>query len=421
MPVRISLPEQVQYLIETLEAHGHEAYAVGGCVRDSILGREPKDWDITTDAAPREVKTIFPRCIDTGIQHGTVTVMLQKTGYEVTTYRIDGSYSDGRHPDSVAFTSKLSEDLRRRDFTINAMAYSESAGLVDLFSGLSDLEQGIVRAVGVPKERFTEDALRILRMVRFSSQLGFEIDQETLQAAADCAAMLPCVSKERVREEFMKTLLSDHPEKLLLLQKIGAMEYIFPELSRKLSEASADPSSVLPENLPEFPKDAAMRLSALFYRIGEGKSAEENVRLSEQVLRSLRFDNDTIRSCGVLLRFSSVSLSPEPRELRQLLSESGKKDFPMILAFRRLIQPGDGEKTLFDQVEESFLGIVERGECTSISELQVNGKDLQGLGIRPGKALGACLNELLRRVLQEPSLNTKEQLLALAEGLLPRT
>ena len=215
MKVQIVIPEQVNSILESLQKAGYEAYVVGGCVRDALLGREPHDWDITTSALPTEVKNVFPRTVDTGLQHGTVTVLCGGTGYEVTTFRVDGVYEDGRHPKEVTFTPSLKEDLRRRDFTINAMAYNNASGLVDLFGGQQDLENGVVRAVGDPVQRFTEDALRIMRAIRFSAQLGYEIEPGTLKAAEILAPNLQKISSERIREELEKTLVSDQSPSLL--------------------------------------------------------------------------------------------------------------------------------------------------------------------------------------------------------------
>lgn len=212
--MQITLPEKVKSIIQTLEDGGYEAYAVGGCVRDSLLGRTPEDWDITTSAKPEEIKRFFRRTVDTGIQHGTVTIMLGNDGFEVTTYRIDGDYEDSRHPKEVTFTSNLLEDLKRRDFTINAMAYNENKGLVDAFDGMKDLENQIIRAVGNPNERFEEDALRILRAIRFSAQLGYTIEAETLEAIKSLAPTLQNISAERIRVELVKLLISPHPERL---------------------------------------------------------------------------------------------------------------------------------------------------------------------------------------------------------------
>ena len=212
--MRIQIPSHVEYIIGKLNQNGYEAFAVGGCVRDTLLGRTPGDWDITTSARPEQVKALFRRTIDTGIQHGTVTVMLERTGYEVTTYRIDGEYEDGRHPRQVEFTSDLLEDLKRRDFTINAMAYSHETGIVDAFGGMEDLEKRVIRCVGEPMERFEEDALRILRAIRFSAQLDFSIEEKTREAITRIAPNLAKVSRERVQMELTKLLCSDHPEQI---------------------------------------------------------------------------------------------------------------------------------------------------------------------------------------------------------------
>ena len=206
--MRIQLPEKVHKIIETLETAGYEAYAVGGCVRDSILGRKPDDWDITTSAKPGEIKNLFPRTVDTGIKHGTVTVLLAGEGFEVTTYRIDGDYEDGRHPNEVTFTANLREDLRRRDFTINAMAYNDRSGLVDIYGGISDMENQVIRCVGNAEERFGEDALRMLRAVRFSAQLGYRIDEATGEAVKKLAPNLQKISAERIQTELVKLVTS---------------------------------------------------------------------------------------------------------------------------------------------------------------------------------------------------------------------
>ena len=233
IPKRIEMPVQVEEILGKLREHGYEAFAVGGCVRDAILGRIPGDWDITTSAHPEEVKQVFGHTIDTGLQHGTVTVMRDHIGYEITTYRIDGEYEDGRHPKEVVFTAELREDLRRRDFTINAMAYSHETGIVDIFGGAEDLAARRIRCVGDAGERFTEDALRILRAVRFSAQLGFSIEKKTWQALCELAPSLVHVSKERVQVELTKTLLSDRPEFIWKTEAAGLAPYIsktFPEV-----------------------------------------------------------------------------------------------------------------------------------------------------------------------------------------------
>ena len=228
--INMNLPADVQNIINVLESNGHEAYAVGGCVRDCILGKVPHDWDITTSALPEQVKALFSHTFDTGIEHGTVTVLMNGVGYEVTTYRVDGKYEDGRHPKEVTFTASLEEDLKRRDFTINAMAYNDSRGLVDLFGGEADLQTGIIKAVGNPTERFTEDALRMLRALRFSAQLGFEIEADTYEAIKKLAPTLERISAERIQVEMVKLVTSDHPEKLRDVYDTGLSKVFFPEL-----------------------------------------------------------------------------------------------------------------------------------------------------------------------------------------------
>ncbi len=224
--MRIEMPRDVEWIVGKIREHGYEAFAVGGCVRDTLLGREPGDWDITTSAKPEEVKAIFGKTVDTGLQHGTVTIIKNRNGYEVTTYRIDGEYHDGRHPETVEFTSNLREDLKRRDFTINAMAYSHETGIVDEFGGIEDLENKTIRCVGLAHDRFTEDALRILRAIRFAAQLGFEIEEETYRAISDIAPNLKNVSKERIQVELTKLLLSDYPEKITMVEATGICPYV---------------------------------------------------------------------------------------------------------------------------------------------------------------------------------------------------
>ena len=226
---QIKLPEKVNTIIQTLQSHGHEAYAVGGCVRDSILGRVPDDWDITTSATPFETKALFERTFDTGIEHGTITVLLGKDAFEVTTYRVDGKYEDSRHPKEVTFTRSLQEDLLRRDFTINAMAYNETEGLVDVFGGIEDLNAKIIRCVGNAKARFGEDALRILRAVRFAAQLGFEIEEETRKGIMELAPTLANISAERIQVELIKMLVSPNPAMLRTAYELGITKIILPE------------------------------------------------------------------------------------------------------------------------------------------------------------------------------------------------
>ena len=229
--MKLTIPEKAEKILRKLEANGYEAYVVGGCVRDSILGRRPDDWDITTSARPEQVKALFARTVDTGLKHGTVTVLMDKEGFEVTTYRLDGDYEDGRHPKEVSFTASLKEDLKRRDFTINAMAYHPDRGLVDLFRGMDDMADKVIRCVGDPLERFQEDALRILRAVRFSAQLGFSIEEKTRRGIEKLAPNLKLVSAERIQTELVKLLVSPHPDYLRTAYETGITRQFLPSLT----------------------------------------------------------------------------------------------------------------------------------------------------------------------------------------------
>ena len=312
--MRIEIPAKANQIIARLEGAGYEAYVVGGCVRDALLGRAAADWDITTNARPEQVKALFSRTIDTGIQHGTVTVLLGREGFEVTTYRIDGEYQDGRHPSEVSFTPNLLEDLKRRDFTINAMAYNEREGLIDAFGGMGDLQSRQIRCVGDPRERFTEDALRILRAVRFSAQLNFDIEDCTREAVADFASSLTRISAERIQTEVTKLLLSDHPEVFRVLYDTGITAVILPEFDACMETPQNHPHHCccVGEHillaLRAVEADRVLRLAALLHDIGKPGThvrddqgidhfhghGELGAEMAEGILRRLKFDNDTI-------------------------------------------------------------------------------------------------------------------------------
>ena len=280
--MKIQLPEKVKFIIDTITAAGFEAFAVGGCIRDSILGREPNDWDITTSAKPEQVKALFRRTIDTGIAHGTVTIMLDKEGFEVTTYRIDGEYEDSRHPKEVTFTSNLIEDLKRRDFTINAFAYNETTGLVDAFEGLKDIENGVIRCVGDAKERFTEDALRILRAIRFSAQLGYEIEESTKEGIRLLAGNLRHISAERIQVELTKLLTSPHPDYIRVAYETGVTAVILPELDECMRTEQKHPHHCYSvgehtlQSLDKVPPVKELRLAMLLHDIGKPSVMEKD-------------------------------------------------------------------------------------------------------------------------------------------------
>ena len=409
IPKRIEMPVQVEEILGKLREHGYEAFAVGGCVRDAILGRIPGDWDITTSAHPEEVKQVFGHTIDTGLQHGTVTVMRDHVGYEITTYRIDGEYEDGRHPKEVVFTGELREDLRRRDFTINAMAYSHETGIVDIFGGAEDLAAHRIRCVGDAKERFTEDALRILRAVRFSAQLGFTIEEMTWQALCELAPSLVHVSKERVQVELTKTLLSDRPEYIWKTEAAGLAPYIsktFPEVfaAWKKQKSCLEQTS---EGEVHLPSEKALRWAYFLAPAGE--------KACVRVLRELKMDNDTIDKAKILSRFAFTQIEPEEGAVRRAMSAMDDTVFDWLLLLQEVLTP---ERV--DEVEKVRLlakQIRERGDCIRLKTLAVTGKDLIQAGIQPGPALGKTLHLLFEKVLENPEWNEKERLLAEVEAL----
>ena len=402
--LKISLPKEVKHIIDILTQNGYEAYAVGGCVRDSILGRVPGDWDITTSALPQQVKALFRRTIDTGIQHGTVTIMLGKNGYEVTTYRIDGKYEDSRHPESVEFTPNLEEDLKRRDFTINAMAYNDENGIVDIFGGIDDIRNRIIRCVGNAHDRFTEDALRILRAVRFSAQLGFEIEKATKDAARELAPTLVKISRERIHTELNKLLLSDNPDYFSVVYELGVMKVIISELEG-VNSGDIDRLKVLIKRtkpcLPE-------RYAALLSVIGKDKT--------RAVLKGLKLDNATISMAVKLVEYLGITPALTEPQMRHYINEVGKEDAIRVIDFN-LSFADDSMHEEYTDMRKLCAHVLERGDCTSLKELDVTGKDLVDAGFEAGKRLGELLNSLLTEVLDNPSLNDRNYLLGRAKEL----
>lgn len=435
--MKIQLPDKVQTIIETLTAAGYEAYAVGGCIRDRVLGRTPNDWDITTSARPEETKALFPRTIDTGIKHGTVTVMLDKEGFEVTTYRIDGVYEDGRHPKEVTFTACLEEDLKRRDFTINAMAYNDQAGLVDVFGGIEDIKAGMIRCVGDAKERFTEDALRMLRAVRFSAQLGYQIEEGTKEAIRQMAPSLKRISAERIQAELVKLVTSAHPDYLRTAYETGITEQILPEFDLCMETPQNNPhhcysvgEHILHAMLAVEP-DKALRLGMLFHDIGKPQTltvdaqgithnkghAEVGERMTRQILRRLKFDNDTILVVTKIVRYHDQKVGDSPGGVRRAVNRMGEDIFRMLFAVKRADIAAQSDYLRKEKLEklayiqELYEEICRKRECVSLKDLAVTGKDLIGLGMTPGREIGELLSELLEIVLEEPERNTREELL----------
>jgi tRNA nucleotidyltransferase (CCA-adding enzyme) len=397
--MKITIPHNANYIIHQLQKHGYEAYVVGGCVRDSILGRNPEDWDITTSASPEQVKEIFRRTVDTGIQHGTVTVLVEQDAYEVTTYRVDGKYEDHRRPDSVTFTQCLEEDLLRRDFTMNAMAYNDERGLVDLYHGLDDLNNGIIRCVGVASQRFDEDALRILRAYRFAAQLGFTIEEETRKAAKEQCRFLQDISAERIRVELTKLITGAYPEKLLDAAEAGITDYVLPEFdgmeTMKMVQAVES--------------DVILRWTMLLHDVGEEHAVE--------ILQRLKFDNYTIKTVRRLIRWQDYPWQELDRRIvRRAVAQIGEDIFPLLIKVQRadVMAQCDyqSQETLekLVEIQRLYQEILDNKECISLKDLQMNGGQLMELGIPQGPMLGQKLHELLEQVIEEPALNDYEQL-----------
>ena len=399
----IRMDEGAAELLDTLHRAGYAAYVVGGCVRDSLLGLTPHDWDLCTSALPQQVMELFgaQRCIPTGLQHGTVTVKQSGALYEITTFRTEGTYTDGRHPDEVHFVPDVRKDLARRDLTINAMAYNEKEGLVDPFGGQADLQSGIVRAVGVPRQRFTEDALRILRLYRFAARFGFAIDPPTAQAAQELCAHLDCVSVERIEEELAKLLSAPAPaayldKKILLV--------ILPELSSEALAAAKPVVDACPagaENLP-------IRLAALLYSLGEDGT--------RRTLKRLRCSNALIEEAAVLVR-EAVPGVPVSLNIyaRRLLGKYNLCTVQRLAALGTALQPERAAD--FAALSELAEQLDADGVCCRVSQLAVNGRDLMAAGVPAGPGIRKVLEALLDGVIREEYPNERQALLAAVQQL----
>lgn len=386
----MKLPENVKYILNELYKNGYEGYIVGGCVRDHLMGKEPHDYDITTSALPEEVKEIFPHTVDTGIQHGTVTVIIDKIGYEITTYRIDGEYKDNRHPEEVIFTDRLSGDLSRRDFTINAIAYNDVKGYVDLFGGIEDIKRKVIRGVGEPAKRFQEDALRMMRAVRFSAQLDFAIEENTLNALKENADLIKNISIERIREEFFKLILSDHNERLDILLNSGMTEHFLPEILDKKFDYG---------KINSLSRDIVVRLAYIFYGIEWG-----NVK---KIMKRLRTDNKSMAAVTLISKYTDYEITDlySMRKLVSLTGENIKRVIEVICAVKNC----DSEM-YFNMLEEV------KNDCCSLKDLAVSGNDLIETGIR-GRLVGEALNKALDYVMREPQKNKKDILIDYIKGV----
>ena len=431
MKLEISSAEKLRIL----EDSGYEAYVVGGCVRDSILGRCPDDWDITTSASPEQVKALFHRTVDTGLQHGTVTVLMDREGFEVTTYRVDGDYVDGRHPKEVMFTASLEEDLKRRDFTINAMAYHPDRGIVDLFHGMEDMKNQVIRCVGDPMERFGEDALRNSQAVRFSAQLGFSIHENTRQGIYALAGNLHYVSAERIQVELVKLLVSAHPDYLRTAYETGITKEFLPEFDLCMETEQNTPHHCYTvgehtlQSLLNVRADKVLRLTMLLHDIGKPvmKTTDENNRdhfkmhgpesekMAKAILRRLKFDNDTIHKVCRLVKWHDARPLPEMTSVRRAVNQIGEDIFPLYLEVQKAdmlaqsFYKREEKQQRLIGVEKCYEEILKKQQCVSLKNLAVTGRDLIGAGCKPGPRLGEILDDMLAHVLEYPEKTTQKK------------
>ena len=382
--MNIKIPQFVSDTIKTLENNGFEAYIVGGCVRDILMGITPHDYDITTNALPHQIKSLFKKTVDIGIKHGTVTVINNNAPIEITTYRTEGIYSDNRRPDSIEFVSDLKEDLSRRDFTINAICYNESKGFVDLFGGMEDIKNRTLRAVGNPVERFEEDALRILRLYRFASTLSFKVDEKTLNDALNCSALIKKVSRERIAEELKKAVLGDNVKVLESLINSKALEFISIKSCDDLDDIS------------KLKRNADLRLFALL------SLCECDI---SQVANELKLSNKTQIYLNTLSRLISKKIPENKYEIKQLLNFCDFEIFEEFIEYLTKIKKSDCSKIISDLNEIKI-----KCEPYKISHLNINGNDILSLGYENAEIRNA-LNNLLQKVIEDPLLNKKDTLL----------
>jgi len=427
-------------IINELNKAGFDGYVVGGCVRDSMLNKEPKDWDICTNALPEQMLKVFKsyKVIPTGLKHGTITVMLGEEGFEVTTYRIDGDYSDGRHPDEVIFTNKIEEDLSRRDFTINSTAYSEKDGLIDIFGGKSDLEQGIIRCVGSPCERFGEDSLRILRALRFASVLDFEIENETAEVIHTFKDKLKNVSAERISVEISKILTGKGVSRILREFKDVIFE-IIPELEKSDGFEQNNPYhkndvwTHTIEVVRESENDRILKIAALLHDVGKPYCytekpvenighfyghAEVSRGLAEEILNRLRFSNKEIEEIITLIKYHDIQLSVTTKFIKRMINKLGESTFRKLLKLNRADVKGqqgvigpEERLNMLDEIEKMIDNLELDDLSFTLKSLAISGDDLIKKGYKPSKEIGETLNRLLEMVINEEIDNTKEELL----------
>lgn len=438
--VKINIPLGAEAILKTLHHNNYEAYVVGGCVRDSLLNKVPNDWDITTNCLPEEVMSIFQSeysIIPTGLKHGTVTLLGEdKIHYEVTTYRVDGEYSDGRHPDKVEFTKSLKEDLSRRDFTINALAYNDEEGLIDYFQGTEDIKNKIIKCVGDPVKRFSEDALRMLRAYRFSAQLDFKIEDGTVNAVRLLAANIKNVSVERIREEFNKILLSDNPVKISELNDIGLLKHFIPEYDICEKTTQENPYNIysvgkhLLHSVEAAEKGVQLRLAVFLHDIAKSlckttdefktdhfyNHADKSAELAGTILKRMKYDNRTIEKVIVLIKYHDLDIKNN-KQVKRLLNKIGEANLRDLLKVKEANIKAqnlvfyESRHMQLEKIKAAIDDVISKQQCFAIKDMEIDGRDLIQLGIKHGKEIGLILNELLEMILDDPELNSKDRLM----------
>ncbi|ELC8467113.1 CCA tRNA nucleotidyltransferase [Clostridium perfringens] len=416
----MKLPNNVQYILEKFNSNGFEAFIVGGCVRDSLLNKKPQDYDITTNAFPEKIEELFDKTIPTGIKHGTVTVLMDKNPYEVTTYRVDGEYLNNRKPKDVKFVSNIEEDLSRRDFTINAMAYSPYLGFKDCFNGKEDLKNKLIRCVGNPDKRFSEDALRMLRAIRFSCQLNFKIEKLTAESIRKNFKLIKNISMERIQSEFTKIILSNDPDRgLMLLRKLGFSDFLVEEFKNLKLINCYDLYDDIHDTyglINSLPKKLHVRLAGLFYKVFNSENAVGKCRT---ILKKLKYDNNTINdTCNLVENINNISCSMTRKKLKLLINSVGTENIFDLLDLQKsyLSYMDEYDTECIDILKNRVSDILASKEPIFIKDLAITGNDLiTELNFKPGKNIGVILNFLLENVMQTPELNNKEDLLNLSK------
>lgn len=398
------LPEFISDTISKIESFGFSAYTVGGCVRDSIMGKTPSDWDLTTSALPQDILKIFAnhKTLTTGLKHGTVTVFQDETPIEITTFRIDGKYSDNRHPSEVCFSDKLSEDLKRRDFTVNSMAFNPKQGITDLFGGMDDINSKIIRAVGNPKHRFTEDALRIMRALRFSAVLDFDIEQQTAKAALECKTLLAGIAKERITDEFAKTITADTPANILQDFFAVTADVFFTDLYNS-TQASPDL-----EAINHTSQQLTHRLTVYLCCCASAMNIAPDV-LAKKFFSNMKFGNATSTETKALIGLITNETPANRISLRKIAMNYGISNLYSALCIKTLLCPHNKDLELAGRITEAMLA---ENDCCNIQNLSINGTDLIENFNLSGKEVGKALHALLLAVIEEKCQNKKDVLLA---------